>query len=259
MATFLFESIVFGPVFSRRLGQSLGLNILPVNSKFCNFNCIYCECGLTNYEKQNSFTLPSRNEIYNELESSLKKLIESKTKIDTITYAGNGEPTIHPEFSNIVNDTVKLRNTYLPSAKIAVLTNATTVNQDKIRSALQKVDLSILKLDSVFEETIQILNCPRGKFDLNKTLETFKTFGEKLIIQSLFVKGEFNNIYVDNTTDKEIDAWTHTIKKLKPSLVMIYTIERDTPYSGLRKINPEKLEEIAAGIHKSGIKTQVSY
>ncbi len=203
--------------------------------------------------------LPSRKEIFNELECSLQKFSASNIHIDTITFAGNGEPTIHPDFNDIIDDTVHLRDIYFPGTSLAILTNATMVHHTRIREALNKIDLSILKLDSVNEKTIEILNCPKGRFNLQKTLEYFKLFGEKLIIQTLFVHGEYNGIFVDNSSEEEVMAWIQVVKELKPSLVMIYTIERDTPYSGLKKVVPEKLETIAKWLHEEGIKTQVSY
>ena len=259
MATFLFDDIIFGPVKSRRLGVSLGINLLPTKRKICNFNCIYCECGWTsNIEKVVSH-LPSREEVFNALEL---KLIEMKVKDqvpDVITYAGNGEPTLHPDFPKIIDDSILLRNKYFPKSKIAVLSNSTTINNPLIKAALLKVDQNILKLDSAINSTVKIHNQPRGNFNVEDIINDLIGFRGKVIIQTLFLKGLYNNIVIDNTTPAEIDAWLKAIKRIRPSEVMIYTISRDTPEGSLlKKVPVKELNRIAAMVESLGIKTQVS-
>jgi wyosine [tRNA(Phe)-imidazoG37] synthetase (radical SAM superfamily) len=259
MATFLFDEIIFGPVKSRRLGVSLGINLLPTKRKICNFNCIYCECGLTrNIEKELSH-LPNREEVYKALESKLAELKNKKQAPDVITYAGNGEPTLHPDFPGIIDDSIILRDKYFPEAEIAVLSNATTITQPLIKDALLKADKNILKLDSAFDETIKLHNQPRVNINAKELIENLASFGGKLIIQTLFLQGEYKGKLIDNTTSEEIEAWLKAIKKINPSEVMIYTISRDTPYGDkLKKVPVTRLREIATKVEELGIRTQVS-
>ncbi|MBW6534760.1 MAG: radical SAM protein [Mariniphaga sp.] len=259
MATFLFDEIIFGPVQSRRLGVSLGINLLPVNVKVCSFDCIYCECGFTPKKYKEKAILPTRQEVKQKLEEKLQKMAADGQKPDVITFAGNGEPTLHPEFAEIINDTIELRNQLAPKARIAVLSNATMLHKPTVFNALLKVEDNIQKLDSAFEETIELLDCPRGNFNLQKVVEQLKSFNGKVTIQTLFVKGEFKGNTIDNTTEKEISAWLVLLQKIQPKQVMIYTIARDTPIDTLEKIPAEKLDAIAAKVENAGFKVQVSY
>jgi wyosine [tRNA(Phe)-imidazoG37] synthetase (radical SAM superfamily) len=257
MSTFLFDDIVFGPVKSRRLGLSLGINLLPVDSKFCNFNCIYCECGW-NTESIGKIKYPTREEVRNRL---IQKLDEMKLKgeePDVITFAGNGEPTLHPSFDRIIDDTITIRDEKCPETKIAVLSNATMVHSIKVFEALQKVDENILKLDSAFEKTIAIHNNPYQGFSLGKVLEIMKLFKGKLIIQTLFLRGSYNGKVIDNTTEEEITAWLELLTVVNPKKVMVYTIARDTPARDLIKIPLSELKIIAQRVKKLGIDVQIS-
>ncbi|MBN2633029.1 MAG: radical SAM protein [Bacteroidales bacterium] len=259
MSTFLFDKIVFGPVSSRRLGVSLGINLLPVNRKVCNFNCIYCECGLTQGKDIKGEKLPSRQQVYEALESSLVEMKKNGRAPDVITYAGNGEPTMHPEFPGIIDDSILLRDKYFPGAKIAVLSNSTLITRPAVREALLKVDSNILKLDSAFDNTILSHNQPNVKIDTEKLINDLASFKGRLIIQTLFVKGVFQGRTIDNTTPAELEAWLSALTKIRPSEVMIYTISRDTPEGGkLKKVALEELKRIAAMVNELGIKTQVS-
>ncbi len=254
MPTFLFDQIIFGPVKSRRLGVSLGINLLPVESKLCNFNCIYCECGLNTPIKDK---VPSYEDVVLNLEKYLIKAQQDDKQIDALTFAGNGEPTLHPKFSEIIDATFTLRNKYYPKAQIALLTNATTIVKDNIRQSFSKIDQSILKLDSVHPETVQLLNDPVGNFDLDNIIDVLKKM-EKPIIQTMFVRGSFNGKIVDNSTDTEVDDWLDTLKEINPSVVMIYTIARDTPVDSLTKVPFKKLEEIGERVKKLGFEVQIS-
>jgi len=256
MATFLFDSIVFGPVRSRRLGASLGINLLPINSKICSFDCIYCECGWT--DKKEKGRLPQRTEVKKYLEEKLQEMQRKDDPLDVITYAGNGEPTLHPEFAEIIDDSIELRNKYFPWAKIAVLSNSTMLHKPKVIDALCKVDQNILKLDSAFDSTIKILNQPRVKFSVEELVKNLKSFKGNLIIQTLFLRGVFEGTMIDNTTKIEVDSWIALIKAIKPKEVMVYTIARDTPASGLEKISLKDLKAIAARVEELGIPVQVS-
>ncbi len=259
MPTFLFDEIIFGPVKSRRLGVSLGINLLPVKRKICNFNCIYCECGWTKDIENAVNKLPGREEVYNALDKKLSEMKVKGQSPDVITYAGNGEPTLHPEFPGIIDDSITLRDKYFPKAKIAVLSNSTTINNRLIKAALLKVDMNILKLDSAIGSTVKIHNQPRGNFNIEKVIDDLAAFNGKVIIQTLFLRGLYNNNVIDNTTPAEISAWIEAIRRIKPSEVMIYTISRDTPDGGkLIKVPEKELKEIAALVEKLGIKTKVS-
>ena len=259
MPTFLFDKIVFGPVKSRRLGVSLGINLLPTTRKVCNFNCIYCECGWTQGKGVSNERLPSRKEVYSALDRKLAEMKEKQQAPDVITYAGNGEPTMHPEFPGIIDDSISLRDKYFPDAKIAVLSNSTAITKPEIREALLKVDQNILKLDSAFDLTVQVHNQPRMNIKVEKLVKELQLFKGSLILQTLFIRGSFNGRRIDNTTPEEIDAWLKAIKKIKPSEVMIYTISRDTPEGGqLEKVPISELKRIASLVNELGIETQVS-
>ena len=259
MATFLFDKIIFGPVKSRRLGVSLGINLLPVNVKVCSFDCIYCECGWTPKKYEEKARLPLRSEVKEKLEKKLKQMAVQQELPDVITFAGNGEPTLHPEFAGIIDDTIELRNQLSPKARIAVLSNATMLHNPKVFDALLKIEDNIQKLDSAFEPTIQIMDCPRGSFNLNNVVNQLTRFGDKVIIQTMFIQGSFRGEKIDNTTDKEVNAWLELLKKIKPAQVMIYTIARDTPIETLKKAPAQTLNEIARKVEKAGFEVQISY
>ena len=259
MSTFLFNDIVFGPVKSRRLGISLGINLLPTTKKICNFNCIYCECGLTDDTNQSTNNLPSRQDVCGELEKKLPEMKEKRRNPDVITFAGNGEPTLHHEFSEIIGDVIELRNNVLPNAKIAVLSNATTIKNPKVRNALLTVDQNILKLDSAFDNTIELHNKPNSKVCVAELINDLKAFNGNLIIQTLFLTGISDGRKIDNTSMQELNEWLKAIYAIRPAMVMIYTISRKTPDGAkLEKIPLYKLHSIARMVHKLGIKTQVS-
>jgi wyosine [tRNA(Phe)-imidazoG37] synthetase (radical SAM superfamily) len=259
MATFLFDEIIFGPVRSRRLGVSLGINLLPTKRKICNFNCIYCECGWTQDIEKAVSHLPGREEVYNALDSKLSELIKKNIIPDVITYAGNGEPTLHPDFPGIIDDSIILRDKYFKKTRIAVLSNATTISNPLIKNALLKVDQNILKLDSAFDSTIKIHNQPRVNVNVEELINNLIGFDGKLIIQTLFLRGIHNGKVVDNTTRVEIREWLKALERIKPSEVMIYTISRDTPEGArLKKVPLNELKEIAALVESIGIRTQVS-
>jgi wyosine [tRNA(Phe)-imidazoG37] synthetase (radical SAM superfamily) len=259
MATFLFDEIIFGPVKSRRLGVSLGINLLPVKRKICNFDCIYCECGWTRDIEIPSSRLPSREEVYNALDHKLSELRSKNHAPDVLTYAGNGEPTLHPEFPEIIDDTLELRNKYFPHARIAVLSNATTISNPLVKAALLKVDQNILKLDSAIDSTIRVHNQPRVKIKAGELIGKLAEFNGKVIIQTLFLRGSYNDKSIDNTTPVEIKAWLKAIEKIKPSEVMIYTISRDIPDGAkLNKVPLTELRKIASLVESIGIRTKVS-
>lgn len=253
----LFHDIIFGPIKSRRLGFSLGINLLPINSKICSFNCVYCECGW-NPDELPSTGFNKRENVYDALESRLIEIKENNEPLDVLTFAGNGEPTLHPQFSEIIDDVISLRNKYFPDKKIAVLSNATTLGNTKVLSALKKIDLPILKLDSAIEKTFRLINNPPHTFNFQNYLENLNNFKNNIIVQTMFLKGEINGHNVDNTSDEELNNWIAVVKKLNPVNVMIYSIDREPPAKKLIKINSDELEIIANKIRKNNIPVQMA-
>ena len=258
MATFLFDQIIFGPVKSRRLGISLGVNLLPTDSKVCSFDCIYCECGWNPQKREQKAILPARLLVRQKLEEKLIDMLGNNELPDVITFAGNGEPTLHPEFEGIIDDTIELRNQLTPKTRIAVLSNATMLHKPGVVRALLKVEDNIQKLDSAFETTIRKIDCPASNFRLDKVVENLKSFNGRVIIQTLFLRGNFQGDIIDNTTEEELTGWLKLISVIKPSQVMIYTIDRDTPATGLEKVNLTDLQNIAERVREIGFEVQVS-
>lgn len=257
MSGFLFDELIFGPVYSRRLGVSLGINLLPTDNKYCNFNCIYCECGWTNNEKGSKIVLPKRDNFKERLEERLKSLQGTVNEPDAITFAGNGEPTIHPKFAEIIDDTIEARDKYSPEAAISILSNASMLHKPKVVEALKKVDKNILKLDSAIPETFERINQAKSGITLDKIIEGLLTFDGKLIIQTLLFRGEYNGNFIDNTTEKEVKAYIEIVKKINPEYVMLYPIDRGTPAKNLEKLPKEELEIVAAKLKEVGIKVEV--
>ncbi|MBO5186410.1 MAG: radical SAM protein [Prevotella sp.] len=258
MSTVIYPSPIFGPVKSRRLGISLGINLLPADGKVCTFDCIYCECGF-NKDRRPALKMPSRGEVAAALEAKLKEMKTAGTPPDVLTFAGNGEPTCHPEFAGIIDDTAALRDRYFPNAKISVLSNSTRITNDGVREALMHVDNNILKLDTVDKGYINSVDRPVGTYDLNAVIEAMKSFKGHIIIQTMFMCGEFEGRSVDNTGDEYVAPWLDTVAEIGPEQVMIYTIDRDTPAHGLRKASRETLDAIRDRVTALGIPCTVSY
>lgn len=258
MSTILFHEIVFGPIHSRRLGSSLGMNLLPYDGKLCSFDCIYCECGY-NKDFRTKTKLPDRENVKAALEDKLIQLRKEGTSIDVITFAGNGEPTMHPQFAEIIDDTIDLRNKYFPYTRISVLSNAMHAGKQKVFDALEKVDNNILKLDSAILDTVRLIDRPNSReYSIEKQIELFKRFKGNFIMQTMFVKGSHNGKTVDNTTEEEISAWLKAVKETSPREVMIYSIDRETPEKNLEKVPIDILKEIAKRVGELGIKVNVA-
>lgn len=255
--TSLYNNIIFGPVKSRRLGLSLGVNLLPIESKLCNFNCIYCECGW-NEEHEGKKRFNSREDVRTMLRDTLSDMVAQGTPPDVITFAGNGEPTMHPEFESIIDDTIALRNELCPSAKVSVLSNATQIGREDVVRALLKVDNNILKLDSAFDQTVQLLNKPVGKYSVAQVVEWMKQFQGNMILQTMFLRGEYMGQKIDNTTEREVSAWLELVKEIAPKKVMVYSIDRDTPCQTLEKVNKVELSKIASQVEALGIECSVA-
>lgn len=255
--TSLYDNIIFGPVRSRRLGLSLGVNLLPVESKLCNFDCIYCECGW-NEDHVGRRRFNSREDVRDMLRDTLQAMVAKGELPDVITFAGNGEPTMHPDFEPIIEDTIVLRDQICPQAKVSVLSNATQIHREDVRRALLRVDNNILKLDSAFDSTVQLINKPQGSYSVARTVELMKLFEGKMILQTMFLRGEYLSKRVDNTTAEEVDAWLDIVAQIKPRQVMIYSLDRDTPCQTLEKVGREELLQIAAKLQARGFNCSVA-
>ncbi len=247
----LFETLVFGPIKSRRLGKSLGINLMPEIGKICSFDCIYCECGWNPENKENS-GIPRKDVFEQTLEKRLQELKGTADEPDSITFSGNGEPTLHPDFVEIIDITLRLRDLYIPNAKISVLTNGTMLHKKEIFNAISKTDNNIIKIDGGTYETIKAINKPNVNLDLENYINILQEFKGNLTIQTCFLRGEHNGVKIDNTTEKEISLWMEHIKKINPKKTMIYAIDRETPEKNLEKISLEELEQIAEPLRQLG-------
>ena len=256
--TVIYPSPIFGPVHSRRLGVSLGINLLPADGKCCSFDCIYCECGF-NRDFVPKQKMPTREEVRTALETQLIEMQKSGLTPNVLTFAGNGEPTLHPQFAEIIDDAISLRDKYFPEAKVSVLTNATQIVRQPVFDALCKVDNNICKLDTISADYIQHIDRPNGSFDVNRIIERLKEFGSRCVIQTMFMKGEYDGQSVDNTSDEFVQPWLKTIGEIQPREVMIYTIDRETPAHELKKALPEVLDATGAQARELGIPCQVAY
>lgn len=256
--TILFHEIVYGPVHSRRMGSSLGVNLLPYNGKCCSFDCIYCECGF-NKDFRTKSKLPTRELVKAALEDKLKSILEEGVKLDVITFAGNGEPTMHPEFGEIIADTIEIRDQYYPETGISVLSNGMHIAKNSVFEALRRVDNPILKLDSAFDRTARLIDRPNApSYSVEKQVAQYKKFQGNFILQTMFLKGIFEGKEIDNTTEEEVSAWLALVRELQPREVMIYTIDRETAARGLEKVPLAVLQNIAVRVAESGIKTNVA-
>lgn len=265
MSTVIYPSPIFGPVKSRRLGISLGINLLPKDGKFCSFDCIYCECGL-NAERRTKTPLPTRQEVAEALERQLQRMKQEGQLPDVLTFAGNGEPTLHPAFPEIVDDVKQLRDRYCPEARISVLCNSTQIHRKPVREALLRTDNPIMKLDTVDTDFIHRVDQPQGNYEVENIIQHLASMSPKVIIQTMFLTSSPNakNTYyikegIDNTADAYVTPWIEALKKIRPRLVMIYTIDRETPVSGLEKARPEVLDGIAERVRQAGFECSVSY
>ena len=258
MSTIIYPSPIFGPVHSRRLGISLGINLLPADGKVCSFDCIYCECGF-NEDHRPTLPMPTRQEVAQKLEEKLKQMASEGQLPDVLTFAGNGEPTCHPHFAEIIDDTIRLRNQYCPSAKVSVLSNSTMIHRKQVHDALMKVDNNILKLDTVDPIYINKVDHPNGTYDVKAIIERLKAFKGHVIIQTMFMRGECKGESVDNTGEEYVAPWLEAVEQIAPQMVMIYTIDRETPAQGLQKATHEQLDTIRDRVIAAGIPCTASY
>ena len=258
MSTIIYPSPIFGPVHSRRLGLSLGVNLLPADGKVCTFDCVYCECGF-NADHRPQLPLPTREEVAEALEAKLRQMQADGRLPDVITFAGNGEPTCHPHFPEIVDDTIRLRDSYCPQAKVSVLSNATLIHRQQVHDALMRVDNNIQKLDTISPAYIRLVDRPQGSYDVRQVIEHLKAFQGHVIIQSMFMQGTAGGESVDNTGDDYVLPWLKAVADIAPQQVMVYTIDRETPMHSLLKATPQQLDRIALLVRQLGIPCSVSY
>ncbi len=256
--TVIYSSPIFGPVHSRRLGVSLGINLMPDDGKLCTFDCVYCECGF-NADFIPKHRRPTREEVAHALEQRLQDMLANGPAPDVLTFAGNGEPTAHPHFAEIIDDTLQLRDRYFPRAKVSVLSNATLIMRPQVFEALKKVDNNILKLDTVDPDYIHSLDRPVGSYSVERIIEGMKAFHGRCIIQTMFLKGTCDGHDMDNTSDRYVTPWLQQVLAIAPSQVMIYTIDRETPAHNLLKATPAELDAIGARVRDAGIPCSVSY
>ena len=259
MSTVIYPSPIFGPVHSRRLGISLGINLMPADGKVCTFDCIYCECGF-NADHRPRLKRPTREEVAAALERKLNEMQADGQLPDVLTFAGNGEPTAHPQFAGIIDDTIRLRNRYCPEAKVSVLSNATMAMHPDVHAALERVDNNILKLDTVSKEYIDKVNRPTyPTYDVQEIIETIRSFNGNAIVQTMFMRGTMDGKSVDNTGEEYVGPWLEAIKHIRPKQVMIYTIDRETPDHELLKASPDVLNAIRDRVMAAGIPCSAAY
>ncbi len=247
-----FDDIVFGPISSRRLGSSLGVNLLPSKGKLCNFDCIYCECGW-NKDGRGDSQFPSLEDVKNALSQRISELSAEETPVDSITFSGNGEPTLHPDFPEIVDTVLELRDRYYPMAKVSVLSNATMLGREQVRQALMKIDNPILKIDASDNRLIGLINKPVGTYDLNKVVEWLKEFNGDFVLQTMFLRSpEF-----DLSEEGQLAAWMDIVREINPREIMVYTIDRETPDKSLGKYTIEEMKSFVAPLVDEGYKIQI--
>lgn len=256
--TVIYTSPIFGPIHSRRLGVSLGINLLPGDGKVCSFDCIYCECGF-NRDFIPRQKMPTRDEVRTALEAQLIKMTQEGPSPDVLTFAGNGEPTLNPAFPEIIDDTLALRDKYFPNAKVSVLTNATQITRPAVFDALCKVDNNICKLDTISADYIHAIDRPNGHYDVAAIISKLKDFGSCCVIQTMFMNGTYEGKSTSNVTDDFVAPWLDTVKAISPREVMIYTIDRETPAQGLEKATHEQLDAIGARVRALGIECKIAY
>lgn len=259
MQTVMFTETIFGPIHSRRLGTSLGVNLSPRDGKVCTFDCLYCEAGF-NAQGSGKAGLPTRDEVSRLLRHRLIGLLDEGVSLDVITFSGNGEPTVNPHFPEIIDDTIALRDEFFPQAKVSVLTNSTMLHRPAVVEALHRVDNAILKLDSAIDATIDILDRPVPKeFCATEVIERLAAFGPKAIIQTMITRGSHDGREFDNSTDAEIEALIEAYRRIAPREIMLYSLDRPTPELSLQKVDRDTLNSIAARITAAtGIPVQVA-
>lgn len=253
----IFPTNIIGPIHSRRLGVSLGVNLLPKDGKICSFDCVYCECGWNADHRGGRF--PDADEVLALLEAKLKQMHEAGEPLDVITFAGNGEPTLHPDFPRVIDRTLALRDLYYPAVHVSVLSNATRMTAPAVHDALMRVDNNILKLDGAFDETVRLIDQPADPhYSVRQVVDGMKTYEGQLIVQTMFVRGEHNGHSFDNTLPAEVEAWRELMREIRPAQIMVYSLDRPTPEQRLTAVSKAEMEAIAAPLVAEGFNISIS-
>ena len=246
------EELVFGPIHSRRLGSSLGINLLPTKGKLCNFDCVYCECGW-NKDGRGDRRLPTAAELRSTLEEKLKECRDAGTPIDSITFSGDGEPTLNPDFPEIIDITISLRDKYFPQAKVSVLSNATRIFREDVFEALRKVDNPILKIDAPTDVLAARINQPQGEYHVEDVVADLMRFEGNFVLQTMFLRSPS----FDSSSPEVLDGWMNIVRKLKPREVMVYTLDREAPAERLEKFSVEEMKTLVKPLIDEGFTVQI--
>ncbi len=253
----LYTTHIMGPIHSRRLGVSLGVNLLPTDGKVCSFDCVYCECGWNADHRGGK--LPVADEVIEQLETKLRTMKEAGEHLDVITFAGNGEPTLHPEFARVIDRTLALRDEFFPAVKVSVLSNATRMTVPAVYDALMRVDNNILKLDGAFDETVHLIDQPTDShYCVHDVVEGMKAYKGQLIVQTMFVRGEHNGRSFDNTKPAEVEAWRQLMREIHPHQIMVYSLDRPTPEKSLTAVSKAEMEAIVKPLVDEGFEISIS-
>lgn len=253
----IYTTHIMGPIHSRRLGVSLGVNLLPKDGKVCSFDCIYCECGW-NADHRGGH-LPDADDVMQQLEAKLKQMSEAGEHLDVITFAGNGEPTLHPDFARVIDHTLALRDQFFPNVKVSVLSNATRLSVPAVREALMRVDNNILKLDGASDDLVRIIDQPQDShYSVRQIVEGMKEYKGQLIVQSMFLRGHYNGHDVDNTHPDEVAAWCDLMREVRPHQIMVYSLDRPTPAPDLTAVSRAEMEQIVAPLVAEGFNISIS-
>lgn len=246
------EELVFGPIHSRRLGSSLGINLLPTKGKLCNFDCVYCECGW-NKDGRGDRRLPTAAELRSTLEEKLKECRDAGTPIDSITFSGDGEPTLNPDFPEIIDITISLRDKCFPQAKVSVLSNATRIFREDVFEALRKVDNPILKIDAPTDVLAARINQPQGEYHIEDVVADLMRFEGNFVLQTMFLRSPS----FDSSSPEVLDGWMNIVRKLKPREVMVYTLDREAPADRLEKFTVEEMRTLVKPLIDEGFTVQI--
>lgn len=257
MSPDIFKSNIIGPIHSRRLGISLGVNLLPKDGKVCSFDCIYCEDGW-NADHRGGH-MPDADDVMRQLEAKLAAMHDAGEHLDVITFAGNGEPTLHPRFGEVIDRTIELRDRYFPEVKVSVLSNATRMTDPKVHAALLKVDNNILKIDGAFDDVVRLIDQPQDShYTVRQIVDGMKTFHGQLIVQTMFLRGQHDGKTVDNTTPEQVSAWCELMREIRPSQIMVYSLDRPTPEPNLTRVSHEEMAAFVQPLVDEGFNVSIA-
>lgn len=248
-----FDSIVFGPIRSRRLGSSLGVNLLPADGKICNFDCIYCECGLDR-DGRTSTSIPALEDVKSALRQGIASAAESGVEVDSITFSGNGEPTLHPDFPEIIKETLALRDRFYPSAVVSVLSNATRLDKPEVVAALRSVDCPILKLDAVNDAMLRDMNVPAAGLSVDAIIDGMRRFEGEFVLQTMLLMADRPSLADD---PEALARWMDIVRQLRPRLVTLYSLDRPAPVKGLQRLSAQQMQELVQPLINEGFNIKI--